>query len=323
MVHQNSPAGAVGQTSRSVRTAVSTLLVCGVILVSGRQNKTKSPATESPKPAAPKLGERIQITNDGLPKDGLVADRSRLYFIQFPVQGAPRLYAYSIAGGPGTVIDAAIPKPRILDVSPDSELLISSGKVGPGDLPLWVVPASGGAPRRLGQIRAAAAAWLPDGKLLFSRGRDLYRAEHDGSNPVEVATTPGPISNLRVSPDGTRIRFTMGDPPRSAIWEAQVDGTGMKPLVPLPGAPAQACCGRWTPDGKYFVYESAGDLWMVVGAGPVSNRMNLPVQLTSGSQAYHDPVPASDGQKLFAIAGARHAADGTRSSEEVYAFDWQ
>lgn len=326
MVYQNSQAGAVSRTRWSVPAAVPALLVCGIILVAGCQNKKKSPASESPKPASvsPKLGERIQITNDGLPKDGLVADRSRLYFIQRPVQGAPQLQAYPIAGGPGTVIDAAIPEPRILDVSPDSELLVSSGKLGPGDPPLWVVPASGGVPRRLGQIRAAAAAWMPDGKILFSRGRDLYRAEHDGSQPVKVATTPGPISFLRVSPDGIRMRFTMGDPPRSAIWDAQADGTAMKPLVPLPGGPAQACGGRWTPDGKYFVYESAGDLWMIVGTGPISGRVNPPAQLTSGPLAYHDPVPGRDGRKLFAIAGVRPAAEGMKSSsEEIYAFDWQ
>jgi hypothetical protein len=322
MVHQNSLAD---RTRQSVRTAAFALLVCGVILVAGCQNRKKSPASDSPKPAAalPKLGERIQITNDGLPKDGLAADGSRLYFIQRPVKGPPKLQAYPIAGAASTVIDAAIPKPSILDVSPDSELLVSSGNVGSGDLPLWVVPASGGVPHRLGQIRGAAAAWMPDGKILFSKGRDLYRTEHDGSKPVKVASTPGPISLLRVSPDGTRMRFTMGDLPRSTIWEAQVDGTGMKPLVPFPGGPAQACCGRWTPDGKYFVYESAGDLWMIVGTGPVSNRVNPPVQLTTGALAYHDPVPARDGRKLFAFAGARPAADGARSSEEVYAFDWQ
>jgi hypothetical protein len=159
MVHRNSRAGAVSRTRRSVPSVVSALLACAVILVAGYQNKTKSPVTESPKPATvSKLRERIQITNDGVPKDGLVADRSRLYLIEHPPQGPPRLQAFPIAGGPGTVIDVAIPKPVILDVSPDSELLVSSGKVGPGDPPLWVVPASGGIPRRLGQIRSTAAA---------------------------------------------------------------------------------------------------------------------------------------------------------------------
>ncbi len=301
--------------------ALVAVLVVGAIgtFVYLRKQKPAKP----PKPAVPRVGKAVQITNDGLPKSGLVADRNRLYFNQSSAHGWALATASPVAGSSTTVLTTSIADTIVLDVSPESEFLASSGGKKPGAGDLWIVPAAGGELRRL-NIRGTAAAWAPDGKIIFSRDRDLFRAEHDGSNPVKLASAPGPIVFLRVSLDGSRIRLTVGDPTsRSTIWEAHDDGSGMLPVLPLPGGLPQVCCGNWTPDGRYFVYEDAGQLWIVATARQASGRFSMPVQLTSGPLTYHYPVPSRDGRHLFAIGATPDTQGKNTTAQEVYTFDWQ
>lgn len=269
----------------------------------------------------PELRNEVRITNDGLPKAGLVADRTRLFFSQHSSQDWSLVQKSLAAGSSVTVLPTSIADPKILDISTDSELLVSSGGAEQKKPELRVVPGSGGTARRLG-IYSSVAAWAPDGKIVFSQGRDFYRAEHEGSHQVKFGSALGSPSFLRVSPDGSRIRFTIGDPLVSTtMWEIQSDGTGMRMLLPLPGGPGQPCCGNWTLDGKYFVYENRGDLWVVPANGPVTAKLNPPVQLTSGPRAYHNPVPGRDGRTLYVLGTMRPTATGAESgAQEIYAF---
>jgi len=97
----------------------------------------------------------------------------------------------------------------------------------------------------------------------------------------------------------------------------------MLPVLPLPGGLPQVCCGNWTPDGRYFVYEDAGQLWIVATARQASGRISMPVQLTSGPLTYHDPVPSREGKRVFAIGGQPRTDRKEISAQEVYAFDLQ
>jgi Tol biopolymer transport system component len=76
----------------------------------------------------------------------------------------------------------------------------------------------------------------------------------------------------------------------------------------LPGWRPRAgqCCGIWTPDGKYFVFQSQNQLWAVREGSTFLHKADpAPVQLTSGAIAYFDPVPSKDGSKIYAIEGLR------------------
>jgi Tol biopolymer transport system component len=66
------------------------------------------------------------------------------------------------------------------------------------------------------------------------------------------------------------------------------------------------CCGNWTPDGKYFLFQSArngaNNVWAIPEKrGPFRKTTGLPVVLTAGPMNFLAPVPSKDGKKLFVI----------------------
>jgi len=166
------------------------------------------------------------------------------------------------------------------------------------------------------------AAWLPDGKLVFAKGADVFLAEHDGSNAHKLLTAPGPPSGIRLSPDGSRIRFTVATftfmgPTEvggvSSLWEARADGTNPHPLLPDWNNPPQECCGNWTSDGEYFVFQSTrnglSSLWALADQHPFWRKVTRdPVQLTTGPLNFGSPVLSRDGKKLFVQAWQPRAA---------------
>ena len=63
----------------------------------------------------------------------------------------------------------------------------------------------------LGDVTGHSAAWSRDGRqLVYANGTDLYLANHDGSAPRKLLSLPNEAQGLTFSPDGGRIRFTLG-----------------------------------------------------------------------------------------------------------------
>jgi Tol biopolymer transport system component len=126
-----------------------------------------------------------------------------------------------------------------MDISPDFSRLLVADAISfsntENELPLWVLPLPGGNPVRVGDLIGGAGAWSPDGRQIFySRGSDLYRANPDGSGSVKLTNVPGPIADLKMSPDGRRIRFTLLHVAGtfSSLWEVKSDGSGLRELFP-------------------------------------------------------------------------------------------
>jgi Tol biopolymer transport system component len=94
-----------------------------------------------------------------------------------------------------------------------------------------------------------------------------------------------------------------------SIWEVSANGTGLHPLLPGWNQPPAECCGNWSPDGKYFVFQSTfnrkTEIWETrEGRGLLGlfERSRLkPVQLTSGQLNSLAPVFGPDGKKLYII----------------------
>jgi len=197
-----------------------------------------------------------------------------------------------------------------MDLAPSrTELLVSGRVLSPFEATLWVAPVLGGSARRLGDIEGHAATWSPDGQqIVYANGADLYLAKSDGAQSHRLATVAGRPQWPRWAPDGSRMRFTVRDDKSNApsLWEISVDGTNLHPLLPEWNKPAAECCGNWTEDGRYYVFQSARNgttsLWAIRERGGFFRQASPePVQLTFGPMNFYAPVPSPDGKKLFAV----------------------
>jgi Tol biopolymer transport system component len=163
---------------------------------------------------------------------------------------------------------------------------------------------------------ALTAAWSPDGKkMVLCKGSELYVADHNGANAHKVLTTQLPVDDARFSPDESRIRFTLRDfvNVASSLWEVRIDGTGLRPLLPGWNNPPNECCGKWTIDGSYYLFQSTNtagtNIWAVPEPqGFLRKGSWLPVQITNGPLNYFAAEPSKDGHKLFAIASEPRAS---------------
>src|SRR5262249_47424826 len=132
-----------------------------------------------------------------------------------------------------------------------------------------ILPLPGGSPRQL-PFTGRMAAWSPDGKqMVVCKGSELYVADHNGAGAHKVLTTQQTVFDARFSPDESRIRFTLGDIVNvtSSLWEVRIDGTGLRPLLPGWNSPPNECCGKWTIDGSYYLFQSTNaagtNIWAI------------------------------------------------------------
>lgn len=263
----------------------------------------------------PTVSGYAQITHDGNQKYLMGTDGARLYFIEF--SGASHIAEVASSGGEVAPIATPSPNMTLLAVSPEGANLLVADEVGQTAFhgQLWVLPVLGGSPRRLGDADGQAGGWSPDGqRLVYGRGHDLVVANGDGSQARTIFTAPDEILHCAWSPDGSMIRFTMGDRtgPRGSMW--QISSAGKDPIPLLPGwnLPPSNCCGQWTQDGKYFVFASKGVIWgRAEKTGWFGTSNNQPFQLTSGPMTFYSPLPSKDGKKLF-VVGALSRGELTR-----------
>jgi Tol biopolymer transport system component/DNA-binding winged helix-turn-helix (wHTH) protein len=268
-----------------------------------------------PRPPAPALISQVTFSDSVSPGDsfledlpGTATDGTRLYFAQID-QGNTRLTEALIADGQTRNLDLPdeIVAPLLGDISPDgSKLLIRNHISAEAEQTLWVVPTLGGAARRISGILAHDAAWMPDGAhILYATANKLVLAREDGSGQQPFATVPGRAFWLRLSPDGKKLRMTLLNPQNhtTSLWEMDSTGKNLHPLLPGWSTPESECCGSWTADGRYFVFQSqhsgGSNLWML-------HDGSKPVQLTNGPLKFGAPVTARNGDRLFFIGADSH-----------------
>jgi eukaryotic-like serine/threonine-protein kinase len=254
----------------------------------------------------PRITGSKQITNDGLPKSNLVTDGNRIYFTEAS-PGHFSVKQVATAGGEAAALNIPVPDPVLVDISPETSELLVAQAIEFGASPYWSVPLPAGSPRRL-VSEALGAKWTPDRHLMFARGNDVYVADHDGANSRKFATVPDLPGGWSFSPDGTRMRFEVVNSTNgtSEIWQARSDGSNMHPLFPGWNNPPNECCGQWTPDGGYYVFQSvregASNIWIVPDhVGWWRKVSREPIQLTTGPLQFGNPLPSKDGKKLFVV----------------------
>jgi len=270
----------------------------GLYLGSSRQSTTPlriSQITHNGRiaPGAPAMESLPATATDGVRIFSSVIEKGRAVLSQI-----------SIADG--DVLPLAIPSeiaaPSLGDLSPDgSRLLVRSHLSPESEQPLWVVPVEGGSALRMANILAHDAAWMPDGNgILYAAGNELFLTHLKDGTSASIATLPGRAFWLRWSPDGLLLRFTIIDPigHTMSLWELPSGSHAPRPLLSGWSNPASECCGTWTADGRYFIFQSArdgnDDLWQMRG-----KDLSGATRITNGPLQYGAPIAARNGHRIF------------------------
>ena len=252
----------------------------------------------------PKVANYVQLTHDGLRKSLVGTDGSRLFFA-LASDNSNGIAQLSISGGEPVRIPAPSSEIEPRDVSQDGAQLLAVDRSGTADAgQLLSLPILGGAPHRLGTLVGQAAAWSPDGRMLvYADGSELYLAKSDGTESRKLVSLTGRGFYPAWSPAGNHLRFTVIDYKTGAnsLWEVSSQGTNLHPLFPGWHNPSDECCGKWTADGKYFVFESQGQIWALSEKRGFRRSTGKPIQLTSSPLGLFTPLPSKDGKKLFVL----------------------
>lgn len=262
---------------------------------------------------APHITSTTRLTRTGRIDDwgSLVTDGARIYYLER--EGAHwNPMQTSAQGGTSQPVGAAFPGSNleILDISRDlSQMLVSTFVMRDTEMPLWTLPIQGGPPHRVGDIETKHAVWTPNGKgVLYSHEKDLMIADANGKNAHKLVTAPGQIYDFSFSPSGKIIRFSLENPhtTNGEVWEISADGSGLQRLFSnWTNAPGE-CCGRWTPDGRYYIFLA----WQLgrLGIWAVRERRGLyswkqpaPANLISGPTVFSRLILSNDGRQLFAV----------------------
>ncbi len=238
-------------------------------------------------------------------------DGSRIYFAE--IEGGKTVLSQASIGDGETSalgVPSEIEAPSLGDISPDgSKLLVRSHLAPEAEQALWIVPTHGGTARRIANVVAHDASWMPDGRrIIYAVGNDLFVTREDGTENTKFASLEGRAFWLRWSPDGKRLRFTLLNSLNhtTSLWESSVDGRNARPLLPAGNAATDECCGSWTEDGRYFVFQSAengvSNIWALKETSflPWAKNATL-LQITNGPLSYQAPIPARTGHQIFFI----------------------
>jgi Tol biopolymer transport system component len=259
----------------------------------------------------PKVVNSTQITNDGIPKTRALTDGSRIYITE--TMGMKSVLAQvSTTGGDTSLIPTPFTSIVMSDISPDRSRLLVADNVGTERQDqAWILPLPTGSPKRLGEVVANWAVWSRDGRqVAFCRESDIYMARGDGTEAHKLISISGFPSELRFSPDGSRLRFTISAADNAnvqSIWELRTDGTGLHPLLPGWRNPPSECCGLWSEDGRYYFFldvaSNTSNVWALrERSGFFHRHRQAPTQLTTGPMSIGFVTPSPDGKKLFADA---------------------
>ena len=273
------------------------------------------------RPRTPVVTGIHQLTQTGHPKSlmwlhQLATDGTRIYFDEFD-GNSWHIAQVSVKGGDVTYLDTPlIGNPWIADISEDgSELLVfgaldlKESDPAHQQIPYWILQLPSGQAQRVPDL-AAGLTWMQflpgSNQITYVKQNELYAANRDGTAEHRLMSFPANYSLLlkaqyAISPDAKTIRF----PGRLwQIWQSNLDGSGLRQF--LPKFPDAMYGGRWSRDGKIYVFDqlvyTATSLWAVTEhAFPFRTFDSKPVQLTNGPIAFPAATVSRDGRQIFAV----------------------
>ena len=147
-------------------------------------------------------------------------------------------------------------------ISPDAtQLAISDNSQGDHESLVYLVPITGGAPRRITQNSPSYwHGWSPDGKTLAFVGQrngdfDIYTIPAAGGEEVRLTTAKGLDDGPEYSPDGKYIYFNSERTGHMQIWRMKPDGSDQEQVF-------SDDLNNWfphiSPDGQWMVFLTYG-----------------------------------------------------------------
>lgn len=275
------------------------------------------PAKESTS-TLPKVTAILQLTHDGISKTNLIAGDNELFVTESPASGRV-LSKLSLHNAEQVVVPAGFADAQVMDISADHAKLLVSHQGTAGEAELWAVPIKSGAPQRLGDTTGRYATWSRDNKhLAFVKSSTIFVANGDGGDAREVYTASGSVFALHFSPDGKRLRFSVGSTVQNTteIWEVGVSGLHAHALLEGWQHASSSCCGNWTANGDYYIFQvtqtsptNLTTLWAVADHGQSAKA--FPFQLTNGPTSFGSASPAKEEKKVWAL-GVQPTAEVVR-----------
>jgi Tol biopolymer transport system component/DNA-binding winged helix-turn-helix (wHTH) protein len=269
-------------------------------------------ALRSPQPM-PRITDSTQLTFDGLSKGNLHTHGGYIYFNE-QLPDRVTLVQVPIAGGIPKVLDASDDGLYLADISHDGgKLLVLTPDHKKQSARLRVMELASGSIHDVANTFRGDASWTPDGSIVYTGDQDVYEMDADGSHPRKLFSAPGPVDGIRFSPNGSKIRFTVGSKVNSdhTMWEARADGSNAHQILTELSGTQEVCCGRWTPDGNYFLFQIMRDggskIWVLPEHAPLWNLHPRPLQLTTGPPNFYMGAPTADGKKLVVTSAEPRA----------------
>jgi DNA-binding winged helix-turn-helix (wHTH) protein/Tol biopolymer transport system component len=268
----------------------------------------------------PRVLKVSQLTHTGRVSPGsrIVTDGARLYFVSRE-GGHSVLMTTSIHGGSVEKLISPFEDTAIFDVSPDrTQLLIGPIDYEGEEIPVWMWPAHGGVPHRLGEVTASEAVWSPVGdSIALVLGNRLLTVRPDGSDTKELQKfSANPPYSLLWSGDGAKLRFTVSNLDRATdeMWEIGAGGTDLRRILPNAPAERHDTTGTWSTDERYFLFtrgsdsrlnrvmDSISNVWVSRERGGfLSRTKHQSTELTHGPISFHSLADTGDSNRFFAL----------------------
>lgn len=250
-----------------------------------------------------------------------VTDGARIFYIE-RAGGHWITRQTSLGGGEPQTVPGLQDNTRVMDISPDRTTYLLGRFTSRGSpSTLWLMPVQGGQQQRLGEIVSGEAVFHPDGKrIVFAKGSELWIVGINGADPKRLTALPGSANWLAWSPDGERMRLTVGeDNGATSLWEMREDGSNLHRMFASGSELEDQCCGEWTPDGRYFIFtgghkNAAWNLWALRESGLELRRAPRgPFQLTEWPGGLFGASVSPDGESVLFYAG--------RNRSQIQRFD--